>query len=129
MREIKFRAWEDDVQFMNHDVQIAQRMGETFFEVSEGFGWKEVKKENVMQYTGLTDVNGVDIYGGDICEYQDGEYSFIAIIESDYVNWYLKGISPKDNFDINDYHDCGKSCLKVIGNIFQDKDLLKENEE
>src|SRR5690625_5136263 len=55
--------------------------------------WVPVHPDSVGQFTGLSDKNGVEIYEGDIVEYEDGEYSFIAIVKPDYSGWYLKGIS------------------------------------
>ncbi len=114
MREIKFRGWNKVHKHMTYDLCSSEQRHTLVWEL--------------MQYTGLKDKNGTEIYEGDICEYEDGEYSFIAIVEPDYVNWFLKGVSPKDNFNINGFHDCGKSWLEIIGNIYENPELLEGEE-
>ena len=56
-REIKFRAWD------------GERMHYNILEWEMEDGFKETLKKNniksVIQYTGLSDKNGVDIYEGD----------------------------------------------------------------
>lgn len=82
-----------------------------------------VAKETIGQYTGLKDKSGAEIYEGDIVQYIDGEYSFQAVVELDYWKWYLKGIDPVDNFDIDDYTDKDRTDLEVIGNIYEKSEL------
>lgn len=66
----------------------------------------------VMQYTGLNDVNGVEIYEGDILEH-DNSYTSEVVWVNDYSCFGVK------------YTDGGGICLaidnenvKVIGNIY-----------
>ena len=63
MREIKFRAWDEDIKQMLPNVQAAYDTGyaESFGEVLR------TKTQHVMQFTGLKDRNGRDIYEGDVC--------------------------------------------------------------
>jgi len=51
-REIKFRAWDKKSKIMKYDINI----------ISNSFG-------ELLQFTGLKDKNGKEIYEGDIIEY------------------------------------------------------------
>ena len=117
MREIKFRAW-------HHGEMLTQAI-DTPYGVSRLFGFLDANGEHsfdkVMQWTGLQDSKGVDIYESDIVEHSDtkGFPSLsIGVIEWD---------EYRAQFSHSRYSEeylSGK-VLTVIGNIYEDKDLIK----
>jgi len=56
MREIKFRVWNKDNKEMTNDIKVGERRLLLF------------DKDILMQYTGLKDKNGKEIYEGDLCQ-------------------------------------------------------------
>jgi len=68
MREIKFRAWcETEKHMYNWNNLINQNL-KNIFTITQDCGY------NLMQYTGLHDKNGKEIYEGDIVEYYNYKY-------------------------------------------------------
>ena len=90
--------------------------------------WRYFHEVELMQYTGLKDKNGTEIYEGDIVVHYDGELTFKAIVEWDYWSWYLKGVIPEDNFQIEDVTDRNVSDVQIIGNVYEHPELLEVNE-
>ncbi len=118
MREIKFRAWGELQKLMWHS---NDDLGIFFDHTIHGIDCE------LMQFTGLKDKNGKEIYEGDICE-----------MKHPYNNRYWKGeiqykgytFTGKDfymtHFDYpSELFSEGVDYIEVIGNIHQDKHLLK----
>src|SRR5690606_30895558 len=82
----------------------------------------------LMQYTGLKDKNGKEIYEGDIVKYKSFGKELISnviqdlrlgtghYIKGEHVGFYSINESTVKNFEI-----------EVIGNIFQGGDLLRDS--
>ena len=121
MREIKFRAWDKDKQCMIKDA--LQHWKESFDVVTETFlTLLDDDKYEVMQYTGLKDAVGREIYEGDIVKCDDDlwvvlwdDYKSCFAIDGLYLSMY---VCP---FDVSWSNDC-----EVIGNIYENPELLEE---
>ncbi len=118
-REIKFRAWHDDFGDMVYadmnNILYEKREFMMMFDV--GFsnypesGWK------IMQFTGLKDSAGVDVYEDDILKYWGGVRP-IVFHRSAFMIEYTK----KDYFDISFERE---KDIEIVGNIHQNPELLK----
>ena len=114
MREIKFRVWKKNTNEMFYDVQ-----NDYYFET-----FINSKRFELMQYTGLKDKNGKEIYEGDILKFTDCLDEFMP---------FTKKIS--DVYWFNEYSrfamrntEMNLSYLlesEVIGNIHENPELLK----
>lgn len=82
---------------------------------------------SLMQSTGLKDKKGNEIYEGDICAYYYGDVAeYCEVKWSDkYSTWMIEGDS-----DIEFLRDFARHISsEVIGNIYEDPELLEEVEE
>ena len=118
MREYKFRAWDSLAEKMYSWTELLNKNLKNIFTIPEQCGY------DLMQYTGLKDKNGKEIYEGDIIKcsfYPD----FIFEIKFTELCWYMRKIPTSEHIKLSDvlYED-----LEVIGNIYDNKNLLEEGE-
>ena len=135
MREIKFRVWETDQKKMNYgkrnDICLPIQNGVPSY-WDEGQGWEsEYSKDYIpMQFTGLKDKNGKEIYEGDILREFDAEVNlFIVYFAEGIGQWRLECINEDCffSFDGGDYPDgVDSNRFEVIGNIYENPELLEE---
>lgn len=131
MREIKFRQWHEELEVMEYWAMIDNTQPPIY------------KDSVVMQYTGLKDKSGEEIYEGDIlkCLFTvDGKRLLIHADEymaedlpagTIEIRWDYSGfighiINKPDSYigryiDLVDCED-----MEVIGNIYENFELLEE---
>lgn len=125
----KFRAY--DSGSLNHMYQPEEVMvcdGNIWIndEDSDTNEWIVNNDLNLMQSTGLCDQEGTEVFEGDILHHQiQTEYTFIVKYDKDKGRWYGYGLSLTYRIDIT------KEFLpyyKVIGNIYENPELLEDKE-
>lgn len=85
----------------------------------------EIDPDTICQYTGLTDKNGLKIWENDICIIEDGTLDeedgcFICKWDDYAARYILDG-----NGLIADFDNVDTRYVEVIGNIFDNADLLE----
>jgi len=151
MKEIKFRAWH-----LKHKKMVNREIFDRNWYTEENKVYAPIHPDDrydykLMQYTGLKDKNGVEIYDGDIvktpekynlgkyngpaCKQIVGEVGYIYFAgcgfvwrhktfikeEQNQVNYIHQGFGLIDNYDLWNF----QGSLEVIGNIHENPELLK----
>nr|WP_298927364.1 YopX family protein [uncultured Erythrobacter sp.] len=118
-REIKFRVWDKaSNQMLDNDCLLHGDYGEWPRIVFALNG--EDADYTLMQFTGLTDKNGTEIYEGDVVELH-GQL-FAAVYDAPQF-WLSKDGSP-DGLEDTFYSDSGM-LYEVVGNVYENPELLR----
>ena len=122
-REIKFRAWCVAGMFKVDDLYFDK--GQAELNDGDIRSFKDIK---LMQFTGLKDKNGKEIFEGDILRYGDKRYKIIIQIVwndlSDNGFRILRQANKNILHDIRIYRFDEQA--EVIGNIYENPELLKD---
>ena len=133
MREIKFRVFIDYKIFYQDkydeygdnltSIDICKKtITITGFHNYENVYRFEDEKVKLMQYTGLKDKNGKEIYEGDIVILNDAEEENKCIVKYKYGSYILVDGDLRENLS-----NVEAKFLEVVGNIYENKNLLEEN--
>ena len=117
MRPIKFLLWDTKQEcFVNEPYHAISLLGTIQI---EGHTSVEPKRYIPLQFTGLVDKKGKDIYEGFICTYTRGRKCVVFYDRGAF--WFVTtGNLPKHFFKTYNAHK-----WEIIGNIYETPDLIK----
>lgn len=140
MREILFKAkrldngeWVEGNLITNERNEKQKYIGYIFDErngVINDFDIVEVIPTTLCQYTGLVDKNGKKIWENDICDRKEKYPEIVVFNEGDWQLDYSYVFGKEihsDAFNLG-FYVCERNCVEVVGNIFDNADLLEMEE-
>jgi uncharacterized phage protein (TIGR01671 family) len=119
MREIKFRAFLKKHKVITKIIILHFNLNFIFHDHIEDNSISYFEDIELMQFTGILDKNGKEIYEGDIVLFSDWKPKVIAFKDKSFAGFTLKNT---DLF-LTTYDS---ERMEVIGNIYENPDLLNE---
>lgn len=136
MREIKFRSWDgENIYYRAFGAKINPPVTEFGIDFPASYSpyWATGNMLALMQFTGVKDKNGKEIYEGDVVKGSrsvkgregraTGEERFIGFVE--YDEWWgafrRKGVKQHQGISAEFMH---AKEMEVIGNIYENPELL-----
>lgn len=124
MREFKFRFWnsKDGILWKHDELAMIIMEGTKLTPLYDcGSEYREIEDaENIttMQYTGLKDIDGIEVYEGDILSHTKSGKEYLCKVVYSNSGFYTHGINFRT---INPLATSNK---RVVGNIYENPELL-----
>ena len=123
----EFRAWTEEGKAMYYYVYPFKN--DTLLLSYDKIAFDEVPASDfiLMQSTGLVDENGKEIFEGDIVKYKAGCNTFTEEVAYDknFAGFGVKDADANIIFTFGELaEEIGLSSLEVVGNIYQNPELL-----
>lgn len=120
MREIKFRAWDREsgrlILFSFKDIDCGELPIVTDPDCIGSIDYLSLSDTPIMQFTGVLDSKGTEIYEGDVVS-NAGQYNG----EVQFIDGHFTFSKKYINDPLSFY-----GCLEVIGNIYENPELIKD---
>ena len=120
MREIIFKSWDK----LNKDMFNVESINFQERRVYKNtVSYRKFEDIDLMQYTGLKDKNGKEIYEGDIVTLHNGKYKVIFNTEE------ARFVLRDDEFEMNiPFTNNNNERMEVLGNVYENPELIKEGD-
>lgn len=130
MREIKFRVWDKKTKNM---IEAGSLFNLVIYSGDIDCGFHLDNEEGtiiegdyeLMQFTGLKDKNGREIYEGDLFQEPPGDFEPRQVLEA-FWDEDLNGFAMRSTDEDHLYQTPLSERYEVIGNIWKNPGLLKE---
>lgn len=118
-REIKFRSWDKELKMMDYDFYL-HSSGKQYQFAERNYNTPHIEIEpcdlKVMQYTGLKDKNGVEIYEGDLVQVEG------MFPDDPFKVWFRGGLFHIGNWNTQGFMNAF-DFYEVVGNIYENPEL------
>ena len=129
----KYRVWLPDFNQMLRVKALVFEKDKTRCVCGYSFDfYLEDENATIMQSTGLFDENGVEIFEGDIVQFEDYyEVSDSLYINKGIIEWCQGGfhVTNRDSVLMEDLFDGDSLDVTIIGNIYENPELLEVNHD
>ena len=123
MREIKFRAWDKENEKMMKVSSLHLENKE--ISVKENGTFHLFRMQDLMQYTGLKDKNGKEIYENDLISCNKYKNIVVFFENGCFKVKYSKNDTTNVTCTLDTFLE--KYKCKISGNIYENKNLLEES--
>lgn len=120
MRELKFRVWDKVMKkmFKPQAISFDIQSSVPFAVIVPGKSWEPVGKFELLQWTGFSDENGIDVYEADLVQISSDIYKIIW--NQTLATFELAELGSSSRCNIS-----AITCGGVIGNEFQNDNLYR----
>lgn len=125
MKTPKFRAW-SKIKNKMMNVWYVAFVGDVIQIVSDGDNFYLYDESELMQFTGLCDINGTEIFEDDIIKDDNGDLGVVVYddcayrIEFEYANGYKQSLLLSGLSELEEWKN-----YAVVGNIWENPELLE----
>ena len=131
MRKLKFRAWlKEEKKMVNVETMDFTDKSIQYLKKNEFINAYLLRRMifddiELMQYTGVKDKNDKEIYEGDILFFRDENMKCVVVWQD--TAFIIKSIEIRKYSEKMYWIDDAEICCEIVGNIYENKNLLEEN--